>query len=54
MRVFCTSSHCDLEGDVSDDADLDGQFELLCADTGERLLVNGWLFNVEKVDEPVA
>lgn len=54
MRVFCSSSECDLEGDVADDADLDGQFELRCADTGERLMVNGWLFIVERIDAPVA
>jgi len=54
MRVFCSSSHCDLEGDVVDGADLGGQFELICADTGQRLLVNGWLLDVERVEEPVA
>ena len=54
MRVFCSSSECDLEGDVADDVDLDGRFELTCADTGERLLVNGWLFTVERIDDQVA
>lgn len=51
MQVVCYSSHYDLEGEVADDADFDGVFELLCADTGERLRVNGWLFSVERVTD---
>ncbi len=40
-----------LELEVADDADLDGQFEALCLDTGERLRVNGWMIeNVEEVE----
>lgn len=54
MRVFCTSSHHDLEGEAPEDADFDGVFVLTCADTGERLSVNGWLFDVERIDDPIA
>lgn len=54
MRVFCTSQMHDLEGEVADDADLDGRFDLVCADTGETLVVNGWLFEVERVEPAVA
>lgn len=49
MKVYCHSSECDLEGEVDADTDFDGTFTLVCADTGETLLVNGWLFVVEKV-----
>lgn len=48
MRILCTSSLVDLEGDLIDpEADLDGTFLLRCADTGEVLAVNGWLFEIE-------
>lgn len=52
MRVFCSSGLVDLEGEVDDDAELDGTFVLVCADTGERLAVNGWLFSIEILDAP--
>ena len=32
-----------LEGFIRPDADHDGRFTLICADTGETLRVNGWL-----------
>ena len=54
MRVFCSSSHHDLEGHVDDDSDLDGVFILTFSDTGERLSVNGWLFIVERINDAVA
>jgi hypothetical protein len=45
--------HVDLEGAtislsgmVDEDVDLDGQFTLICDDTGERLTVNGWQFSI--------
>lgn len=47
MKVSCYSAVVDLVGEVADDADLDGTFELVCEDTGERLAVNGWLFHIE-------
>lgn len=37
-----------LEVEVADDVDLDGEFEALCLDTGEKLQIKGWLIdNVE-------
>lgn len=54
MKVLCTSQLYDLEGEVADDADLDGCFDLICADSGETLNVRGWLFEVERTDASVA
>lgn len=56
MRVYCSSSHVDLEGEVIDpeNADLDGTFKLRCADTGEVLSVNGWLFIIEEIKDAPA
>lgn len=36
---------CDLELFVSDDANLDDRFPAICAETGDRLMVNGWLIS---------
>lgn len=49
MRITAYSSHYDLEGVCADDADLDDAFEML-TDDGERLMVNGWLFSIERED----
>lgn len=54
MRVSCESAVVDLTGEVADDADLDGTFVLICDETGERLAVNGWLFNIERLDDEPA
>jgi len=37
---------CDLTVWVRAEADLDGEFEAICDDTGDRLRVNGWMFEV--------
>lgn len=45
-QAVALSGGCyDLEGYVRPDCDLDGRFTMIDADTGERLGVNGWLFN---------
>jgi hypothetical protein len=43
MMVFVSDGFTDLQGSVDEDADLDGEFELIEEDTGERLMVKGWL-----------
>lgn len=48
MRIVAESPDYLLEGVVADDADLDGQFEMF-TDGGETLMVNGWMFTIEKV-----
>jgi hypothetical protein len=49
MRIIAESSQYILEGEVADDTDLDGTFVLI-EDSGEKLQVNGWLFNIERVN----
>lgn len=44
--IDLTSSAVDLTVWVEADADLDGEFDAICDDTGERLKVNGWMFEV--------
>lgn len=44
--IDLTSSAYDLTVWVEAGADLDGTFEAICDDTGERLRVNGWMFEV--------
>uniref|UniRef100_A0A6M3XL32 Uncharacterized protein n=2 Tax=root TaxID=1 RepID=A0A6M3XL32_9ZZZZ len=44
--IDLTSSAVDLTVWVKADADLDDAFEAICDDTGERLRVNGWMFEV--------
>lgn len=46
MRIIAESPEHYLEGECSDDADLDGTFEMVTED-GETLLVNGWMFVIE-------
>jgi TusA-related sulfurtransferase len=48
LKVVCDSSEATLEGWIKPDANLDGRFTLVCAETGERLTVNGWLFTIEQ------
>jgi hypothetical protein len=42
-RLFLVMGPYDLDVTVADDVDLDGRFAAVCNDTGEKLLVNGWL-----------
>lgn len=44
--IDLTSEAYDLTVWVKADADMDGQFEAICDDTGERLAINGWMFEV--------
>lgn len=48
VPIFATSDFHDLEGWARPDADYDGTFRMICADTGETLSVNGWLFIIEE------
>lgn len=34
------------------DEDIDGAFEAMCLETGEMLLVSGWLFSFEEDEQP--
>lgn len=51
-RYFMTDGINDLDVFVSEDADLDGTFDAICADTGETLRVNGWL--IAEIEEIAA
>lgn len=44
--IAITGGHYDLTVWVRPDADLDGTFDAICDDTGERLRVNGWMFEI--------
>lgn len=44
--IDLTSAAVDLTVWVQPGADLDGTFDAICDDTGERLRVNGWLFEL--------
>ncbi len=44
--IDITGGHYDLTVWVQPGADLDSTFEAICDDTGERLAINGWLFEV--------
>ena len=44
--IDLTSTHYDLTVWVEADADLDGEFAAICDDTGERLNIHGWMFEV--------
>ena len=43
-KVMGDSTEYTLELYVKPDADLDDRFPAICAETGDRLSVNGWLF----------
>lgn len=47
--LFASSLAGELELIVNDDVDLDGSFDAVCADTGERLRINGWNWVFEDV-----
>lgn len=49
VEVLAVSNSVDLNLMVRPGTDYDSRFEAICADTGERLRVNGWLFVVEEV-----
>jgi hypothetical protein len=49
MRIFASSSTYDFEGECEDDVDLDGAFKLVTLE-GEVVILNGWLFDIERVD----
>ena len=44
--IFAESAEHDLYGWASPDAAFDGIFQMTCSDTGDRLEVRGWLFEV--------
>lgn len=54
MYVTCETGSADfsVEGYVNPSVDLDGTFTLHCADTGETLRVNGWLYSIETSSPP--
>lgn len=43
IPLFISSGSCDLEGFVRPGTDYDSRFPLICGDTGDTLMVNGWL-----------
>jgi hypothetical protein len=49
IRYWMTDGISDLDVTVAADADLDGEFTAICNDTGERLLVRGWLIEEMEV-----
>lgn len=44
--IDLTAGHCDLTVWVRPDTDLDSRFEAICDISGERLAINGWMFEV--------
>lgn len=49
-RLLLNLGPYSLDVTVAADADLDGQFEATCNDTGDRLLINGWMIDdIEQV-----
>lgn len=52
LAIEATCSEHDLYGWVAPTAELDARFRMTCEDTGELLLVNGWLFSVTVCDAP--
>lgn len=45
IRYFMSDGTNDLDVLVDENADLDGTFEAICVETGDRLRVNGWLIS---------
>lgn len=49
-RYRISDGSTDLEVDIADGTDFDSRFEAWDVDTGERLMVNGWLIlDIEEV-----
>lgn len=44
--IDITNGTHDLTLWVRSDFEIDGQFDAICDDTGERLTINGWFFEV--------
>lgn len=44
--IFAECSEHDFDGWAAPDAEFDGVFQMTCRDTGDRLEVRGWLFDV--------
>lgn len=49
LEVFLAGPMADLEGFVKPGTDYDDRFPFICGDTGDLLMVNGWL--IESVEE---
>ena len=51
MRVYVsTPSGDDFSGEVSETADLDAWFVLVCDETGDPISVKGWLCQIERME----
>jgi hypothetical protein len=50
VEIALSSAECDLVVYVKPGTDLDGRFRAICAETGDTLTVNGWLFTVDAFD----
>ncbi|MCP3730424.1 hypothetical protein M9978_08280 [Sphingomonas sp. MG17] len=51
-RYFISDGMTDFDVYVADDADLDGTFDAICAEDGERVRINGWQAEtIEKIDD---
>jgi hypothetical protein len=48
VPVFIEAGMSDLEGFAKPDTDYDDRFPIICADTGDTLMVNGWNCLVEE------
>lgn len=49
VEVFIEAGLSDLEGWARPNTDYDERFPIICADTGDTLMVNGWNCSVEEV-----
>lgn len=54
MRILVEMGCYSLDLTVADDVDLDDRFRATCNDTGETLMVNGWLIESHEVVETAA
>lgn len=51
-RYFISDGMTDFDVMVADDADLDGAFDAVCVESGERVRINGWQAEtIEKIED---
>lgn len=51
-RYFISDGMTDFDVLVADDADLDGSFDAICVEDGERVRIHGWMADtIEKIDD---
>ena len=51
MKIQIDTPDTTIVGVIADGTDLDSRFQITCEDTGERLWVNGWMVDIETLDD---